>query len=117
VTSPVVLLECQQGDVSASTLRLNCLHSIQILPAIDEVTRLAEALMLHTGLPAKAQLDAQHIAYAAVHHVRFLLTWNCRHLANAVFRQRIDSVCLDYGYNAVVICTPEQLMSTDGELA
>jgi len=41
----------------------------------------------------------------------YLLTWNCTHIANAVFRPVIDSVCRSHGYEAPVICTPEELMA------
>lgn len=33
-------------------------------------------------LPPQVAHDAAHIAVAAVHAVDYLLTWNCKHLAN-----------------------------------
>ena len=39
-----------------------------------------------------------------------LLTWNCRHLANAVMRPVIESVCSAKGFKAPIICTPEELL-------
>jgi hypothetical protein len=39
----------------------------------------------------------------------YLLTWNCKHIANAKMRSKIDKVCRDTGYVPVVICTPEEL--------
>lgn len=61
-------------------------------------------------LPEKAQIDALHIAVATVHGMDYLLTWNCRHIANATFRHRIDTVCESAGYQAPVLCTPLELM-------
>jgi hypothetical protein len=39
-----------------------------------------------------------------------LLTWNCRHLANAVMRPVIEKVCSAKGFKAPIICTPEELL-------
>jgi hypothetical protein len=65
--------------------------------------------LLRAGaLPAKAADDALHIAVAATRGVPFLLTWNCRHLANAAMRPVIEAVCKAKGYTAPIICTPEQ---------
>jgi hypothetical protein len=50
-----------------------------------------------------------HVAIATVHGMNFLLTWNCAHIANAVMRESIESVCRRAGYRPPVICTPEEL--------
>jgi hypothetical protein len=42
--------------------------------------------------------------------IPYLLTWNCRHLANAVMRPVIESVCQAKGFKAPIICTPEELL-------
>lgn len=57
--------------------------------------------------------DALHIAVAAVHGLDFLLTWNCKHIANAMMRSAIERVCREAGYEPPVICTPEELTSDD----
>jgi hypothetical protein len=40
----------------------------------------------------------------------YLLTWNCRHLANGQIIRRVAVECNQKGYNMPVICTPEELM-------
>ncbi len=57
-----------------------------------------------------AQVDALHIGVATAHGANYLLTWNCRHIANAQMRAKIGAVCRDAGYEPPVICTPEELM-------
>lgn len=52
-----------------------------------------------------------HVALSAVHEIEFLLTWNCRHLANAVLAAKIEQACKAAGYVAPRIVTPEQLVS------
>jgi hypothetical protein len=71
---------------------------------------LAKELISKGALPAKAADDALHIAIAATNGVSFLLTWNCRHLANATMRPMIEAVCAAQGLRAPIICTPEELM-------
>jgi hypothetical protein len=74
------------------------------------VAPLAEKLLAERALPAKAHLDALHVAVAAANGVEYLLTWNLKHLANAVLWPRIDDACRDAGYTPPVICTPYELM-------
>ncbi len=71
---------------------------------------LAEELVRAGALPAKAGNDALHVAVAAIHRVPYLLTWNCRHMANATLRAQIESVCASKGFKAPIICTPEEMM-------
>ena len=61
-------------------------------------------------VPAKATIDAIHIAVAALNHMQYLLTWNCAHIANAAVRGKIDLACQNASLRAPVICTPEELM-------
>jgi hypothetical protein len=49
----------------------------------SSLLELANALVLATALPAKAQVDALHIAIAAYEKMDFVLTWNFKHIANA----------------------------------
>ena len=86
---------------------------IDILPLLDltfEVDGLAETIMQSGLLPASASRDAVHIAVAAVHQVHFLLTWNCRHIANATIFRDLQHVIMSAGYDVPVICTPEELL-------
>ncbi|MBX9682100.1 MAG: hypothetical protein K2X38_25360, partial [Gemmataceae bacterium] len=49
----------------------------------------------------------------AVHGMKYLLTWNCTHIANVVLRPQIEEVCRAAGYEAPLICTPEELAPGD----
>ena len=74
-----------------------------------EVGELAEALLRGVPLPEKAAADALHIATAAVHGMLYLLTWNCKHIANVTLRPQIEAVCRAAGFAPPLICTPEEL--------
>jgi len=108
--SQLVLDEAGAGDPQAARERLAVLSPFPLLDLNDEVTTLAEALVMDLALPTKAGTDAAHIAVAAVHEMHFLLTWNCTHIANAEKAGAIRAVCARLGYTAPVICTPEELM-------
>ena len=71
---------------------------------------LTQAILANRAIPPKAARDAAHIAVAAVHELDYLLTWNCKHLANAQIMRRIEAVCEQLGYRMPIICTPEELM-------
>lgn len=78
---------------------------------VNENSRAVGRQLLEKGpLPRQAEGDALHIALAAVHGVEYLVTWNCRHIANARMRSRIEQVILDLGYEPPILCTPEELL-------
>lgn len=89
------------------------MKDIAILELGEEAVRLAEELLRGVPLPAKAGADALHIAICAVSGMDYLLTWNCAHIANAVLRGEIESVCRNFGCTPPRICTPEGLMGDE----
>jgi hypothetical protein len=111
--SRTVVEECSQGDSTAAAERQVYLSNLPVLELSGEVKVLADALLANVPLPAKATLDAFHISVAAVNGIEYLLTWNCKHIANPAFRPRIERVCREGGYEPPVICTPPELMEID----
>ena len=108
--SQLVLQEAGDGDPQAARERLDVLATMTVLEIKEEAVELAEELVRAGALPPKAGNDALHIAIAAIHRVPYLLTWNCRHMANATMRAQIESVCARKGFKAPIICTPEEMM-------
>ena len=76
----------------------------------DEARELARTLVERRLIPEKALEDAFHVAIATTQGMDFLLTWNCRHIANAEIAGRLETVCREFGYQMPRLCTPEQLM-------
>lgn len=111
--SQLVLNEIAGGDVDAAQERAMFLQSISSLGITDAAGKLATRLIKSGSVPPKAAEDALHIAIAAVHGVDYLLTWNCRHIANAAMRQAIECASREAGYEPPVICTPEELMDEE----
>jgi hypothetical protein len=109
-SSPYVVEEAGAGDPQAASNRLNALREIPLLPITPEIPELAEFLLLGGGLPAKARLDALHIACAAYHQMDVLLTWNCTHIANPAQLPVMRGLCAAKGYKLPELVTPFELM-------
>ncbi len=117
VASELVVDEAGVGDPDAARDRLAALESVTLLDATDESAELAQHLIESGAIPEKAVEDAAHIAIAVANGVDYLVTWNCRHIANATMRSQIEKVCRKAGYEPAVICTPDELMETNDENA
>ncbi|XVJ59692.1 MAG: type II toxin-antitoxin system VapC family toxin [Tepidisphaera sp.] len=110
VASEAVAFEAMRGDALAAAKRSAYLANLRYVPLDEAVASLAKRLLSGGGLPAKAAQDAVHVAAATIAKADFLLTWNCRHIANAALRPRIESICKATGFKPPVICTPVELM-------
>jgi predicted nucleic acid-binding protein len=108
--SPYVIEEASAGDPAAAAERVEALRTILVLPIADEIPHLAEFLLLGGGLPAKARIDALHIACAAFHEIDVLLTWNCTHIANPAQLPVMRGLCAAKGYKLPELVTPFELM-------
>jgi hypothetical protein len=109
ITSAEVLREASLGDAAMSQRRLEALAGLPVL-AMDQVTSdLARDLIRRDLLPREALSDAHHVSVATVHGVDYLLTWNCRHLANPHLMKRLRAYMADRQLILPEICTPLEL--------
>ena len=108
--SQLVVREASAGDEDAAKRRLDVIEQIPLLELNEEALSLARTLVEDGPLPAKASEDALHIAVATAHGMDFILTWNCKHIANAEMRNLIAEVCHSQGYEPPITCTPEELL-------
>ncbi len=115
VASQFVIDEATAGDSVLAAERLAALDGVPLLPLDPEIANIADEIMLRAILPPKARTDALHIAVVAHHRVQYLLTWNCRHIANGRILPRIHKVLNDLGIQVPIICTPEEMVNYDPE--
>lgn len=108
--SQVVIDEASVGDPTEVQKWLTIIGGLPSLAITDDANALTQAIMAAGILPLQVVRDAAHVAVAAVHAVDYLLTWNCKHLANAQIARRIAVVCEKLGRKMPIICTPEELM-------
>jgi hypothetical protein len=98
--SQVVIDEASAGDPAEVQKRLAIIGGLRALDVTKGAEALARAIKAAGILPPNAFPDAAHVAVAAVHAVDYLLTWNCKHLANAQITRRIALVCGKLGWDA-----------------
>jgi predicted nucleic acid-binding protein len=108
--SQVVIDEASLGDPAEVQKRLAIIGDLPALDVTETAQSLTQAIMAAGILPPHAFPDAAHVAVSAVHGIDYLLTWNCKHLANAQIARRITVVCERVGHRMPIICTPEELM-------
>lgn len=109
-SSQAVVKETSQGDDEIASQRLEIVRALALLDLNQSVLNLAEQFLGRSNLPAKADVDAVHIAAATVHGMDYLPTWNCKHIANAQIQRKLAEVSLDFGYELPILCTPYELL-------
>jgi len=108
--SKTVIDEIQLGDQEAARLRSETIEGIPILSRSDQVERLAQVFIFAKAGPPNAALDAYHIAFAAIHQMDYLLTWNQKHIVNPDKLRQIGNLIVDFQLKLPLIVTPEQLL-------
>ena len=108
--SQAVIKETSQGDAAIATQRLEIVRNLVLIDLNQSVLYLAEQFLERSSLPARADVDAVHIAAATVHGMDYLLTWNCKHIANAQIQRKLAEISLDLGYELPILCTPYELL-------
>ncbi len=110
VTSEEVLREASLGDATMGRRRLEALAGIPVSLVEDAARELARRLLVEKILPMSAASDAIHVAVSSLNNVNFLLTWNCRHLANPHLLGRLREFMTRRGLSLPEICTPVELV-------
>lgn len=109
--SQLVAQEASYGDAQAAADRLQVIQTMPLLQLTDAGKQLAGQLVNKGAIPQKVVEDALHIAIATGNGMEYLLTWNFKHIANAVMRGKIEAVCREEGYEPPIICTPQELLA------
>jgi len=50
------------------------------------------------------------VAVAAVNGMKYLASWNCTHIVNAITLPRVYDICRLSGYEPPFVCTPQEFM-------
>ena len=111
--SQKVIDEISRGDPQRAKKRLDIVEGLPVLRSTPDVRELMRRLVGPGVLPKKAAADALHLSIAVVNGIDFLVTWNCKHLANAHLRRKIEEACRSLGYSPSVICTPDHLLAEE----
>nr|VFJ99152.1 MAG: PIN domain-containing protein [Candidatus Kentron sp. LFY] len=107
--SELVLQESMAGDPKIAEKRTRLISDLPILVITDAITTLAAAIMRGAKLPESVENDISHIAIATYHRMDYLLTLNCRHIANPHWQRKMREVTKDMDATLPVLCTPHLL--------
>ena len=110
LASQEVIAEASRGDPAQVRRRLEVLAALPRVAVSTDALELARLFMATGCLPPKAARDAVHLAVATAIAADYLLTWNCRHLANAQILKRLERVAQNAQRVLPRVCTPLELM-------
>ncbi len=112
-TSDAVVDELERGDF---VIKQDALKLIEELPQLEidqAIADIVSAYLAQKVMPADPAGDALHLALASYHKCDFLLTWNCRHLANANKFAHIRRINGILGLFVPALVTPLELLEKD----
>lgn len=115
VASDFVIAEVSDGDADAAAARLALLTDVPLLLPDERVEAIAAAIVERSLIPAAARLDALHVAAAAAAGVDFLLTCNCRHIANAHVLPRVYDLLAEFALPRLLICSPAEFLGDSSD--
>lgn len=110
VTSLAVDAELRAGDFPHRDAALALLADLPLIDLDESVAEVVDAYISHKVMPNDPQGDALHLAAASFHRCDFLVTWNCRHLANANKFGHVRRVNGILGIGNPVLVTPLELL-------
>ncbi len=110
--SDETLRELQEVGYPAAK-RDRCLDLVADIPRLavtDEISDLAGFYVRERVMPSNDLGDAFHLAIATWYRIQYLLTWNCKHLANANKFEHIQTVNARRRLVSPLLVTPAQLL-------
>lgn len=110
VVSDIVISEILRGDAETAQRRFDVVANLTILDISPDVDKLTQDLIDAGAVPHQARSDAQHITFAAVNSIDYLVSWNYKHIVNEIKRQLINEVCHAAGFQSPTICTPIEII-------
>ena len=110
VSSEAVLVELSGGTFPGQIQALELAKELPLLPIESAISEIVEAYVKHRLMPSDPLGDALHLAIASYHGCEFLLTWNCKHIANANKFAHIRRVNAILGIYCPSLVTPLELL-------
>jgi predicted nucleic acid-binding protein len=83
VTSQAVIDELSRGRFPGKEDALRLIGDLELLPVVEQIEEIVAVYLSHYLMPKDAVGDALHLAVASYYGSDYLVTWNCKHLANA----------------------------------
>ena len=115
VTGFPVRAELELAPSSKREQAIDLIQDLEILPPDPEIDEIVAVYLAHKLMPAEALGDAHHLALASYHRCDMLVTWNCKHIANANKLPHIRRVNALLGLETPALVTPLALLENDDE--
>ena len=114
-TSVVVLAELRKGEFPGKDQAIQLIEKLPKLEIVHEIEDLVDIYAQHKLMPAQNRNDAYHLAIASHYSVHFLLTWNCRHLANVNKVEHLTRINHRIGLYVPRLTTPDLFFHEERE--
>lgn len=111
--SQAVIDELQAGDQVQSKRRLELIEGLPVMQYSELVVELIDAYSRELGLTGTATADLPHFAFAVAGELDYLITWNCKHIANGNVIRRLVKLNSAAGRKTPVIGIPEILLAPE----
>ena len=115
VTSFIVIQELEEIPGIKRDDALDLIRPLRLLEYNDEVAVIVRVYLEHKLMPREVMGDADHLALASYHKCDMLVTWNCRHLANANKLGHVRRVNALLGLETPLLVTPLELLGKDAD--
>ncbi len=113
VSSAAVIEELSRGEYPNQSECLALVARLSLLPIEPIVAEIVDRYIENHIMPRDPSGDALHLALASYHRCDFLVTWNCRHLANANKFGHIRQLNTLLGLHVPSIVTPLELLGSE----
>ncbi|XHR83182.1 MAG: type II toxin-antitoxin system VapC family toxin [Gloeotrichia echinulata GP01] len=113
VISIAVLDELNQGNFPNKEEVIQLLNDIHLIDIELGIAEIVQTYIQNQVMPNDPLGDALHLAIASYHKCDFLLTWNCRHSANANKFGHIRRVNVMLGLYVPALVRPLELMDDE----
>jgi predicted nucleic acid-binding protein len=110
VVSQAVTNELQHPNNPYSVETLELIENVPEVSIEDEVKRIVKIYIQERLMPKNPLGDALHLALASYHKCDYLLTWNCKHIANPNKFRQIRLCNYSMGLYVPNLVTPNQLI-------
>lgn len=113
VTSLSVVRELESTPEPKRSSCIDLLSTLPLLATTAQVDQLVRHYIASKVMPDDADGDARHLALATFHKCDILVSWNCRHIANANKARHIEHVNRALGFDTPKLVTPLELIGEE----
>lgn len=110
VISNIVLSEIHDTPNEEKREKMEQLvKGIEMVNLNEEADILANEYVIRGIIPEKYSADAIHIAIAVVNGVRYLVSWNFKHIVKVSTRREVNLINSILGYEGIELLAPPEL--------